>query len=73
MREKRTEIADQETFDTKVLVLFGVLERDGDCATHVITCVVDGQLDFLAFSHAYLVIGLIVFRVEGDVNLYPSC
>lgn len=66
-----TEVADEVALDSEVFILLGILECDGDGATHIVILVVDGQFDPL-LAVAYLVVLLVLLEIELDVDLHTA-
>lgn len=54
-----------------MFVLFGILEGDGDGATHIIVFVIDGQL-YLILAAADLVVFDVFLEVELDLHFHSS-
>lgn len=54
-----------------MFILLGILEGDGDGATHIVILVVDGQLDLL-LAVAYLVVLLVLLEIELDVDFHSA-
>ena len=66
-----TEEANEEALDAEMLVLLGILEGDGDSATHIVILIVDWQLHLILPSPNLMILH-ILSKVEFYIHLHSA-